>query len=156
MVHAMNARKITIGAMIAITVTCLLSTLLATGLLTVSQTLQSSGTVTAVNVGVYSDSGCSQNCTSINWGSIAPGDSSTRTIYIKNTGTIPLVLSMTTGSWVPSNANTYIGLSWNRGGVVLSAGQSISATLTLSASASAGAITDFSFSMTITGTEQAT
>jgi hypothetical protein len=152
----MEMRKISTGAAIAIAATGLFMTLLTTGLLMSSQTLQSNGTVTAVNVGVYSDSGCTQNCTSIDWGTIAPGNSSTRTIYIKNIGTIPMTLSMTTGSWVPSNANTYISLSWNRGGTVLSAGQSISATLTLSASSSAGNITSFSFNMTITGTEQAT
>jgi len=151
----MEMRKISTGAAIAIAATGLFMTLLTTGLLMSSQTLQSNGTVTAVNVGVYSDSGCTQNCTSIDWGTIAPGNSSTRTIYIKNIGTIPMTLSMTTGSWVPSNANTYISLSWNRGGTVLSAGQSISATLTLSASSSAGNITSFSFNMTITGTEQA-
>jgi hypothetical protein len=152
----MELRKISTGAAIAIAATGLFMTLLTTGLLMSSQTLQSNGTVTAVNVGVYSDSGCTQNCTSIDWRTIAPGNSSTRTIYIKNIGTIPMTLSMTTGSWVPSNANTYISLSWNRGGTVLSAGQSISATLTLSASSSAGNITSFSFNMTITGTEQAT
>ena len=152
----MELRKISTGAAIAIAATGLFMTLLTTGLLMSSQTLQSSGTVTAVNVGVYSDSGCTQNCTSIDWGTIAPGNSSTRTIYIKNIGTIPMTLSMTTGSWVPSNANTYISLSWNQGGTVLSAGQSTAATLTLSASASAGNITSFSFNITITGTEQAT
>jgi hypothetical protein len=149
----MKARKIAIGTMIAITATGLFLTLLTTGLLMSSQTLQSSGTVTAVNVGVYSDSSCTQNCTSINWGAIAPGNLTTRTIYIKNIGTIPMTLSMATGSWVPSNANTYIGLSWNREGTVLSAGQSTSATLTLSASSSAGNITSYSFNIIITGTE---
>jgi len=149
----MEMRKISTGAAIAIAATGLFMTLLTTGLLMSSQSLQSSGTVTAVNVGVYSDSGCTQNCTSINWGSIAPGNSTTRTIYVKNIGTIPMTLYMTTGSWVPSNANTYISLSWNREGTVLTANQSISATLTLSASSSAGNITSFSFNIIITGTE---
>ena len=152
----MEMRKISAGAAIAIAATGLFMTLLTTGLLMSSQTLQSNGTVTAVNVGVYSDSGCTQNCTSIDWGSIAPGNSSTRTIYVKNIGTIPMTLSMTTGSWVPPNANTYISLSWNQGGAVLTAGQSTTATLTLSASSDAGNITSFSFNIIITGTEQAT
>ena len=149
----MTRRKISAGVIIAIAATGLFMTLLTTGLLMSSQTLQSSGTVTAVNVGVYSDSGCTQNCTSISWGSIAPGNSTTKTVYVKNTGTIPMTLSMTTASWVPSNANTYISLSWNRGGTVLSVGQSINATLTLSASSNAGNITSFSFNIIITGTE---
>ena len=152
----MEMRKISTGAAIAIAATGLFMTLLTTGLLMSSQTLQSNGTVTGVNVGVYSDSSCTQNLTSIDWGSIYPGNSTTKIIYVKNTGSLPVTLTMTTGSWVPSNANTYISLSWNRESTVLSAGQSISATLTLSASSDAGNITSFSFNMTITGTEQAT
>jgi len=152
----MEMRKISTGAAIAIAATGLFMTLLTTGLLMSSQTLQSSGTVTAVNIGVYSDSGCTQNCTSINWGSIYPGNSTTKIIYVKNTGSLPVTLTMTTGSWVPSNANTYLSLSWNQGGTVLTAGQSTTATLTLSASPNAGNITSFSFNIIITGTEQAT
>ena len=151
--YAMAMRKISTGAIIAIAATGIFLTLLTSGLLMSSQTVQSAGTVTAVNVGVYSDSGCTQNCTSIDWGSLAPGNSSTRTIYVKNIGTIPMMLSMTTGSWVPSNASSYITLSWNRGGTVLAANQSISAVLTLSASSSTGNITSFSFNIIITGTE---
>jgi len=152
----MNMRKISTGAAIAIAATGLFMTLLTTGLLMSSQSLQSSGTVTAINIGVYSDSGCTQNLTSINWGSIYPSNSTTRIIYVKNNGSLPVTLTMTTGNWVPSNANTYISLSWNQEGTVLSAGQSTTATLTLSASASAGNITSFSFNIIITGTEQTT
>jgi hypothetical protein len=152
----MEMRKISTGAAIAIAATGLFMTLLTTGLLMSSQTLQSNGTVTAVNIGVYSDSGCTQNLTSINWGSIYPSNSTTRIIYVKNTGSLPIKLGMTTGSWMPSNANTYISLSWNRESTVLSAGQSIDATLTLSASSDAANITSFSCNITITGTEQAT
>jgi hypothetical protein len=149
----MAMRKISTGAIIAIAATGIFLTLLTSGLLISSQTVPSNGTITAVNVGVYSDSGCTQNCTSIDWGTIAPGNSTTRTIYVKNTGTIPVTLSMTMGSWVPSNASSYLTLSWNRGGTVLIANQSISAVLTLSASSSAGNITSFSFNIIITGTE---
>ena len=56
------------------------------GLLTVTQTISYSGTITALNVGVYSDSACTQSLTSISWGQIAPGGSVPKTIYIKNTG----------------------------------------------------------------------
>jgi len=152
----MEMRKISTGAAIAIAATGLFMTLLTTGLLMSSQTLQSSGIVTAVNVGVYSDSSCTQNLTSINWGSIYPGNSTTRIIYVKNTGSLPVTLAMTPESWVPSNANTYISLSWNREGTVLTADQSTTATLTLSASPNAGNITTFGFNITITGTEQVT
>jgi hypothetical protein len=149
----MITRKISVGALIATVATGLFLTLLTSGLLMSSQTVQSGGTVNSVNVGVYSDSGCTQNCTTLDWGAITPGNSVTRTVYVKNTGTLPLTLSMTTGNWVPSNANTYLTLIWNQGGAVLAAGNSVTAILTLTASSSAGNLTSFSFNIIITGTQ---
>ena len=149
----METRKISVGALIAIVATGLFLTLLTSGLLMSSQTVQSGGTVNSVNVGVYLDSGCTQNCTTIDWGTITPGNAVTRTVYVKNTGTLPVTLSMTSGGWVPSNANTYLTLTWNRGGTVRAVGSSIQATLTLTASSSAGNLTSFSFNIIITGTE---
>ena len=149
----MITRRISAGALIAIVATGLFLTLLTSGLLMSSQTVQSGGTVSSVNVGVYSDSGCTQNCTTLDWGAITPGNSVTRTVYVKNTGTLPLTLSMTTGNWVPSNANTYLTLTWNQGGAVLAAGNSVTAILTLTASSSAGNLTSFSFNIIITGTQ---
>ena len=149
----MITRKISVGALIAVVATGLFLTLLTSGLLMSSQTVQSGGTVNSVNVGVYSDSGCTQNCTTLDWGAITPGNSVTRTVYVKNTGTLPLTLSMTTGNWVPSNANTYLTLTWNQGGAVLAAGNSVTAILTLTASSSAGNLTSFSFNIIITGTQ---
>lgn len=149
----MELRKISTGAAIAIAATGLFMTLLTTGLLMSSQTLQSNGTVTGVNVGVYSDSSCTQNLTSIDWGSLYPGNSTTRIIYVKNTGSLPVTLTLTTGSWNPSSANGPITLSWDRESTSLDAGQSISATLTLTVSSSiSSSITTFSFNAIITGT----
>ncbi len=149
----MTNQKLSAGTIIALAITGLFLTFVTSGVLLSSQSVQSSGTITAVNVGVYTDSGCTLNCTAIDWGSLAPGNSTTRTIYVKNTGNLQVTLSMTTGNWVPSNANTYLTLTWNRANYVLNAGASVSATLTLSANSNAGNITSFSFNTIITGTE---
>ncbi len=148
-------QKLSAGTIIAIAITALFLTFLTSGVLLSSQTVPSGGTITAVNVGVYSDSLCTQNCTSINWGSIAPGNSATTTIYVKNTGNLPITLSMTVGvgSWVPTNANSYLSVTWNRENTPLSANASIAATLTLTATANAGNITSFSFNVIVTGTQ---
>lgn len=146
-------RKLSIGATIAVAVTGLFLTLLTAGLLTTSQTVPSAGTVTAVNVGVYTDAAGTQNCTSIDWGILPPGNSTSRTVYIKNYGNVPVTLSMTTANWVPSNATNYLTFSWNRAGYVLNANTTVSATLTLVASANAGNITSFSFNIIIIGTQ---
>jgi hypothetical protein len=149
----MTIPKISTGALIALIATGILLTLVTSGALLSTQQVPSSGTVSAVNVGVYIDSGCTNNCTSISWGNIAPGGTATYTVYVRNEGSVPMTLSMTTSSWNPSAANGPITLTWNRANYNLTAGASVSATLTLTVSSSiSSSITSFSFNIVITGT----
>src|SRR3990170_3259436 len=149
----MAMKKLSTGAIIAIiAITGMFLTLITAGLLSVNQSISSSGNVTTVNVGVYSDSACTQTLTSVDWGTISPGTTVTRTIYVKNTGNTQITLSMTTNSWSPTSANGPLTLTWNREGTTLSAGISTAATLTLSISSSISGITTFSVNIVITGT----
>src|SRR4030067_908404 len=151
--RTMAMRKLTLGIVIAVAATGLLLTMVTSGVLVSSQTVTSGGTISAINVGVYSDSACTVNCTSIDWGATAPGNYTTRTVYVKNTGSVPVTLSMATNTWTPANANSYLVLSWNRANNVLNPATSVPSTLTLTASSAAGAITTFSFNIVITGTQ---
>ena len=144
--------KLSAGLIIALAASGVFLTLVTAGIIA-TQTVASNGTVSAVNVGVYTNIQCTINCTSISWGTISPGDAPTRTVYVKNTGTVPVTLTMTTGSWTPSDADDYLTLTWNRQNTVLDAGQSISATLTLTVASSTDDLTDFSFDIMITGAE---
>jgi hypothetical protein len=121
--------------------------------ITVNQDLTSSGTIaTTPNIGVYSDAGCTSAITTITWGSIAAGASSTQTVYVKNTGTGSMTLNLATSNWSPAGASSYITLTWNRQGSALTSGQSVAATLTLAVSASITGISTFSNTITISGT----
>jgi len=145
--------KLSMGAFVALATTSIFLTLVTAGIIS-TQTIPSSGTVTTVNVGVYTNPTCTTNCTSISWGTISPGSTATYTVYVKNSGNAPVTLNMTTSDWSPSNANQYITLTWNRANYTLAAGASISATLTLTVSSSiSSSITNFSFNIVITGTE---
>ena len=148
----MEMRRISTGAILAIVAVGLVLTVTTAGLLSVSQSVSSTGTVTAVNVGVFSDSSCTVVLTSVDWGSVAPGNSVTKTIYVKNTGNVLITLSMTKTSWVPASADGPITLTWNRESTTLTAGQYTAATLTLSVSSSISGITSFSVNIVITGT----
>jgi hypothetical protein len=148
----MNLPKLSLGATIAIAITGLFLTMITAGALVSSQTVPSGGTITAVNVGVYTNSACTVNCTNIDWGTLAPGASTTKTVYIKNAGTVPVTLSMVASSWVPSNANTYLSVTWNREGYALNPNSSVSATLTLTVSSSVSSLSTFSFNIVISGT----
>src|SRR4030067_1671225 len=113
--------------------------------------IPSTGLVVAVNVGVYSDSACTLNLTSIDWGSVYPGGSVPRMIYVKNTGNVPMTLSMAATGWNPAGAAGQINVTWDKENDVLNSGQSTSATLTLSVSPTISGVTSFSMSIVITG-----
>ena len=151
--HNMEFKKLSKAAIIALAITAILLTVTTAALLSTNQTVPLSGTITAVNLGLYSDSACTQTCTALNVGTLNPGDSATQTVYIKNTGTVSETLTMTANNWSPSSASSSLTLTWNQQNTVLTANQSIQATLTLTAASSTGSLTTFSCSVTVTGTQ---
>ncbi len=120
----------------------------------VNRQLPSSGNIAAINVGIFSDYACTQNLESLDWGDIAPGESVNRIIYLKNTGTTQILLSMTASNWNPASANGPLTLTWNREGTLLDPGEVTSATLTLATVEDVLGITAFSVSILIIGTAQ--
>jgi len=149
----MKLKKIPHIAIIALTITALALTLTTAAVLSSNKTVPLSGTINAVNLGVYSDNSCTQTVTSLSVGTLSPGATATQTVYIKNTGNVAETLTMNVNNWNPTSASTYLTLTWNRQNTVLSAGQTIQATLTLSAAANTGSLTTFSCDVTLTGTE---
>lgn len=145
-------KKISNLGILAIAALAITSGLVVSGLLTVSKTLTSTGSVKAINVEVYWDLACTQVVSSIDWGTPEPGDSINQTVYIKNTGTAPMNLSLSTSGWVPVEAGNYLTLSWDREGAVVAAEGIVQALLTLDVSSSVTGITDFSFDIVIEGT----
>ena len=117
------------------------------------KTLSNNGSIQSINVDVYQDSACTQALTAISWGTLSPGASTNKTIYVKNTGNANVVLNLTVTSWNPSSASTYITLTWDREGYILTPGGKISALLVLSISSGVTGFTDFSFATFIKGTE---
>ena len=148
----MGFKRVSTVTVIALVAIGLILSFTTSGLLSVNQAVQSSGTVTSIGVGVYSDYGCTNILTNINWGTITPGESVTRTIYVKNTGDATITLSMTKTNWNPSNAEGYMTLTWNREGRTLDPDQMTTATLTLSVSEDISAVEAFSVDIVIIGT----
>jgi hypothetical protein len=145
-------KRLSTHAFLAIIVVVMLLSLSTLGLLTISQNISSSGTITTVNVGVFSDSQCTQPLSTINWGSVSPGSTVSRTVYIKNTGGLPLTLSMSTSSWNPVTAGDFMAITWNRENAVLNAGDSVSAELVLTVDSDITEVTAFSVNIIISGT----
>jgi len=148
----MAAQKISTVLLMAITLAGMILTVTAASVINVSEALPMRGTISAVNVGIYSDSQCNQKVTSVDWGTLSPGETLTKTIYIKNTCNTRLTLRMTKTNWDPPEADGPISITWNREGATLNAGQSVQAVITLSVSSSISGITSFDVDVVITGT----
>jgi hypothetical protein len=87
----------------------------------------------------------------LSWGTLKPGASANKTIYVKNTGNAALTLNMTVTTWNPTTAASYITLTWDRQGFVIAQGNSVPALLVLSVSANVTGFTDFNCTTIIAG-----
>ena len=146
-----SIRETSTHVFIALLVVTLLLSLTTLGLLTMSQTITSSGAITSINVAVFSDSACTTPVNALSWGIISPGTSASRTVYVKNTGNSQLTLNMRTESWVPAGANNSISVTWNKENAQLNVSQSTAADLTLTVSPSISGILNFSVNIIISG-----
>jgi hypothetical protein len=112
-------------------------------------TLHNTGTVKGIGVGVYWDSGCTQQVTSIDWGLTDPGAVKNVTVYIRNEGNAPITLSLQTANWNPSNGPNYISLTWDYAGQTIGVNQAIAVVLSLSIASNVESIAAFSFDIII-------
>ena len=134
---------------IALALTAIAITVASIATLSVSN----NATVNTVGVEAYSNSACTQPITSLNVGNVNPDSVITQTIYIKNSGTIPITLTMLADSWSPTAAPSHLTLTWNRQNYVLDADNSVSATLMLSVASDTAGFSAFNCNVTIIGTE---
>jgi len=118
-----------------------------------SRTVPSRGQIKSLNVSVYWNSACTNATSSIDWGVLTPGTQISRTLYVRNEGNVPLKLSMVAQNWNPTNAASYLSLTWDLEAQSLSASSTRAATLTLSVAANTAGITSFTFDIIIAGTE---
>ena len=107
-----NAKRVAIFVVSACLIGMVVGSAVTLAVLNVQRAIPSSGLVVAINVGVYSDSACTLNLTSIDWGNVYPGGSVPRTIYVKNTGNAPITLSVTTTAWNPAVAAGQINVGF--------------------------------------------
>ena len=119
-----------------------------------SKTLSSAGTIqiqTTAGIGVYSNSQCSTQLTTVSWGTLQPGENQNAICYIKNEGNTPITLSLQASNWSPASAYNYLALNWNYNNQPINPNQVVQVTLTLSVASNIAGITNFGFDITIIG-----
>jgi hypothetical protein len=124
----------------------------ALSLLQTSRTVPNGGSVKGVGVGIYWNSGCTNQTSSISWGILDPGSKKTVNVYVRNEGNTVVTLSKTTQNWVPTTASNYMSLNWNYANQTLSVNQVVQVSLTLVVSSTVTGIRNFSFDIMIVST----
>jgi len=124
-------------------------TALASGFTQSSVRIAGRGTVKAVGVGVFWDSNCTNSVSFIEWGMVEPGSMNNVTVYVRNEGNVAADLSVATENWNPLNASDYLALSWDYDGRQLNPHEVVQITLTLTVSSSVQGIESFSFDIII-------
>lgn len=111
---------------------------------------------TTVGIRVYADEELTTELTTFQWNDgnpIDPGSSVPETIYIKNTGTISVTLSLTTSAWDPEPAQTFTTVLWDiPEGTSLSPGATMPAIITMKVASNIIDIETFNFDILVTGT----
>jgi hypothetical protein len=103
---------------------------------------------------LYSDQSCTTPLSSINWGSLTPGQNVTRDVYLKNLASLEITeFHVAAANYTPLEAENYLSLSLaagEPGNVPLQPQQTIDLALTLSVNPSVQGITEFSFNIVLT------
>lgn len=118
-------------------------------------TLSSSGNIhieASPGIGVYSNQYGTSPLTSLNWGTLEPGQGQSITTYIKNEGNTPVTLSLQISGWAPPSAQNYLTVSWDYNDQIIDVGEIYQITLTLDVDPDITGITNFSFDITILAT----
>ena len=104
-----------------------------------------------IEIDVYSDSGCTQLVSNVDWGEILAGSTITRIVYVKNNGDYEVALGLSTENWSPVEAMADITLDWDYDGTFLEVDEVRQEIFSLSIDSGIGGISSFSFDIVITG-----
>lgn len=140
--------------MIGLVVMIILGSVVVYSLSTVSWMIDNRGSVRSIGVSIWEDPDKTAHLTFIDWGTLEPGQTKTKTAWIENNGTTSLTLTLTTDSWIPEASTLYLGLSWDYDNQTILKGQMIMVNLVLSVSPEISEIDNFSFNVVITGTQE--
>lgn len=104
-----------------------------------------------VDVDIFSDIGCTKQLMTIDWGELEAGESSSKSIYIKNNGETRIVLRLYTENWSSQVADDHISLTWDYNGSLLKSGQIFNVNLILEIDSDCPELIQYRFDIIIIG-----
>lgn len=123
--------------------------------------IPSVGNIRTIGAEAYWDLDCENKTEIVEWGTIFPGLSISKNLYLKSISNVETTLNLTALNWNPPTISDYINLSWSYNGKLLEPGEVIQVTITLSASSSnslvqyliTNEVRSFDFNIDIVSTE---
>lgn len=104
-----------------------------------------------IGVGVYKDVNCTVPVSEIDWGILEPGETKNFSACIKNESNVPISLTMWTENWNPTDASSFISLTWDYDESEIPVDGSMPATVVLQVDPATPGIDAFSFIIVIVG-----
>lgn len=108
------------------------------------------GVIKTIGLEAYADEDCTQIVSEVDWGLIGPQEVKKITLYLKNTGNIPVNMTLTTENWTPSIAADYMTLTWDYDGSPVAPDAVCRVDLILSVSCDITGVDNFAFDIVIT------
>ena len=100
-------------------------------------------------IGVYWDPKCENKVTSMDWGTIFPGQTQEVEVYVRNECTESLVIDLMANNWSPTALSEDVSLSWDYAGCPICEKQVKKVNLALSVSSRTVEETSFGFDIVI-------
>ena len=115
-------------------------------------TIISTGNIIINGIEAFTNEDFSRANIPIKWRDMSPGERDTKTIYIKNTSTIQVTVSMTVTDWSPASAVGSINIQWNSEGALIQPGAAIPVVITCTVSPTTTGLTNYSCNINIIAT----
>ena len=100
-------------------------------------------------VGIYWDATCTNTVEHIDWGTLEPGGSVDKVVYIKNERSEVGILYFYTYDWNSPEAEDYLHLTWDYNNLPLNFNEVVQVAITLYIDPDIQGITEFSFNITV-------
>ena len=109
------------------------------------------GNIKSVGILFYGNSAGTTLKSTIDWGTIEPGQNVNVTLYMKSTSNVAVSVSMAVGNFVPASGSGYLSCTWSYDGKTLNPGQLVAVVFTLRVASTITDITSFSFDIGVVG-----
>lgn len=108
------------------------------------------------NVGVYWNPYCTESVTSIDWGTLSPGETKNIAVYVRNEDITMVTLEISAINWNPGNAASFLVFSWVSANAKINPMQVVKVTLKLYVKPNIAGITVFSFDIALNALQSTT